>query len=287
MLLYTQNGHFLGMGSYELSLLGYEDMEDFRTYHSDVADLFIHKPGYIAKFDTFLWIDYARHSGASNRRVLLHNKQGKCIELSVHVDEIFLQTPDDTMQCYFTVTFQNELFVEESKPVSSLHVNPVCEEKPELKEPLSPSEYSSIDQIQMDDIVFDSHLESYPEDDHEDLLQDPTLVADVEAPFNLASSAEILGLDTNTLQTLLNEYHDELSVQIDTISQWIVEEDAQEALKPIQKLKSLALQFRLYTLYHPLNALQKSIEENNPSVTHLHLAEVQDAIKILPNIIQC
>ncbi len=57
MLLYTQNGHFLGMGAQELSLLGYEDMEDFRTYHCDVADLFIQKSGYISKFDTFLWID--------------------------------------------------------------------------------------------------------------------------------------------------------------------------------------------------------------------------------------
>ena len=114
MLLYTQNGHFLGMGSQELSWLGYEDMEDFRAYHSDVADLFIQKSGYISKFETFSWIDYARHSGASNRRVLLHTKQGKCLELSLHVDEIFLKDADDAMQCYFAIEFKKELTSEDS-----------------------------------------------------------------------------------------------------------------------------------------------------------------------------
>ncbi len=53
---------FLGMGNQELNLLGYEDMEEFRNYHNDVADLFTNKPGFIFKFKNFSWIDYALHS---------------------------------------------------------------------------------------------------------------------------------------------------------------------------------------------------------------------------------
>ncbi|MBP6324459.1 MAG: hypothetical protein KA328_00575 [Sulfurospirillum sp.] len=286
MLLYTQNGHFLGMGSQELSWLGYEDMEDFRTYHSDVADLFIQKPGYISKFDTFSWIDYARHSGTSNRRVLLHNKQGKCIELSLHVDEIFLKNPDDAMQCYFTVELKNDLPLEDTVCSSSLHVKTLCEEKASNETPLLPSEYSSIDQIKLDDIVFDSTMESYPEDAHEDLLQDPTLCASPEAPFNLHATAQILGLNATMLHVLLDEYYHELLTQSDAIAQWILEGTSQKASAEILKLKSLALQFRLYTLYHSFNALQRSLEEKNQAVTQHHLAEVQDAIKALPSIIE-
>lgn len=284
MLLYTQNGHFLGMGAQELSLLGYEDMEDFRTYHCDVADLFIQKSGFISKFETFLWIDYARHSGASNRRVLLHTKQGKCIELSLHVDEIFLKDADDAMQCYFAIEFKKELTSEDSP--SSLHVNTPDEEKVSEQTPLLPSEYSSIDQIQLDDIVFDSTMERYPEDAHEDLLQDPTLSASPEASFNLHATAQILGLDATMLHTLLNEYHHELLSQSDAITQFILGNESQKALNEILKLKSLALHFRLYTLYHAFNALQKSLEEKNQAVTQHHLSEVQDAIKALPSIIE-
>lgn len=275
MLLYTQNGHFLGMGAQELSWLGYEDMEDFRTYHSDVADLFIPKSGYISKFDTFSWIDYARHSGVSNRRVLLQNKQGKHLEFSLHVDEIFLKNTDNAMQCYFAIELKKELTLDDTH-ASSLHVKTSEEEAPN-QTPLLPCEYSSIDQIKQDDIVFDAH---------DDLLQDPTLCASPEAPFNLHATSQILGLDVTMLRTLLNEYHRELLLQNDAIAQWILGNEPQKALEEILKLKSLALHFRLYTLYNTFHALQKSLEEENQAVTHHHLSEVQDAIKALPSIIE-
>ena len=200
------------------------------------------------------------------------------------MDEIFLKDADDAMQCYFAIEFKKELTSEDSP--SSLHVNTPDEEKVSEQTPLLPSEYSSIDQIQLDDIVFDSTMERYPEDAHEDLLQDPTLSASPEASFNLHATAQILGLDATMLHTLLREYYHELLTQIDTIEQWILEDASHEALTEIHKLKSLALHFRLYTLYHPFNALQKSLEEKNQAVTQHHLSEVQDAIKALPSIIE-
>jgi len=90
LILYDKSGMFLGMGTQELSLLGYDDMEEFRNYHNDIADLFINKPGYIFKFKNFSWIDYTLHSGTPNRRVLIKTKNGREVDSALHIHEIFL-----------------------------------------------------------------------------------------------------------------------------------------------------------------------------------------------------
>ena len=40
MVLYDKSGLFLGMGSQELYLLGYEDMEEFRNYPADLTSTY-------------------------------------------------------------------------------------------------------------------------------------------------------------------------------------------------------------------------------------------------------
>ena len=105
MILYDKNGLFLGMGNPELSLLGYEDMEEFRNYHNDVADLFINKPGYICKFKNFSWIDYTLHSGTPNKRVLLKTKNGKEIESFLTISEIFLAKELNHCDLFFSIEF--------------------------------------------------------------------------------------------------------------------------------------------------------------------------------------
>ncbi len=90
MILYNGNNIFLGMGGSELSLLGFEDMDEFRSYHNDVADLFVNKPGYIFKFHNFSWIEYALHSGAANKQAIVKTKSGKNIEVTLSIYEIFL-----------------------------------------------------------------------------------------------------------------------------------------------------------------------------------------------------
>ncbi len=91
MVLYDKNGLFLGIGNEELSLLGYEDMEEFRNYHNDFADLFMNKPGFIFKFKNFSWIDYALHSGTPHKKALIKLKNGKEIETTLSIHEIYLQ----------------------------------------------------------------------------------------------------------------------------------------------------------------------------------------------------
>lgn len=72
MILYNKSGEFLGISREELSFLGYEDLEDFKSTNDDVADLFVNRPGYIFKFKNFSWIDYALHSGAP-KKALFYN----------------------------------------------------------------------------------------------------------------------------------------------------------------------------------------------------------------------
>ncbi len=90
MVLYDKKSNFLGIGQNELFMLGYEDIEEFKSYHDDFADLFVNHPGYISKFKNFSWIDYTLHSGVSNKNVILKHKNGTEIEAILDIMEIFL-----------------------------------------------------------------------------------------------------------------------------------------------------------------------------------------------------
>ena len=99
LILYDKNSNFLGMGKSELSLLGFEDMEDFKSNFDDFADLFISRPGYISKFKNFSWIDYALHSGTPNKKILMKHKNGTEIEGKVIIHEIELIQENSRMYC--------------------------------------------------------------------------------------------------------------------------------------------------------------------------------------------
>lgn len=122
------------MGNQELYLLGYEDMEEFRNYHNDFADLFVNKPGFVFKFKNFSWIDYTQHSGTPNRRVLIRTKNGKEIETSLNISEIYLQKEINGSMLFFSVELMNIPF----KHDLPLSVNQPQYEEPTLEELNSP-----------------------------------------------------------------------------------------------------------------------------------------------------
>lgn len=134
MILYDKSGLFLGMGNQELYLLGYEDMEEFRNYHNDLADLFVNKPGFIFKFKNFSWIDYAQHSGTPNKRVLIRTKNGKEIETSLNISEIYLQKEINNSPLFFSVELTNTPF-KHDLPIS---INKPQGLEPSFDEPVSP-----------------------------------------------------------------------------------------------------------------------------------------------------
>jgi hypothetical protein len=109
MILYSKSGDFLGIGKDELSFLGYEDLDEFKSINNDVADLFVNKPGYIFKFKNFLWIDYALHSGAPKKSVILRLKTGNEAEVTLKIKELFLYSPKQEEDIYYSVEFINNI----------------------------------------------------------------------------------------------------------------------------------------------------------------------------------
>lgn len=368
MILYDKSGLFLGMGSQELYLLGYEDMEEFRNYHTDFADLFVNKPGFIFKFKNFCWIDYAQHSGTPNKRILIRTKNGKEIESSLIINEIYLQkeingaslfygvelgsaasfkrdlplpstpsihafeTPsvaeepsmlpsyetsfeqssstfaqepqEKTPPPSFTLSFEEET---ETKPLPTPMISlpeeepsydfklstptPASEETFDFKlkfdqsileestpnetpQPIqeeTPSTYESIDQITLTDLDFTASVESYPDDNVEDLLEDPTLhvnelrafsepSAEAVEPFDLSECAENLGLDLSTLAQILEEYTTALDTSMPRLEQAINANNRTSAHEEIASLASIALHLHITSLIHHFEHLESSLQ---------------------------
>ncbi len=111
MILYDQNYNFIGMSSENLSYLGYEDLNDFTSQHSDFANLLVNKEGYIYKFQNFSWIDFILYSGSPNKAALLKQKNGDEVEIKLSVKEVFLTSEINGNQKYYSVRIITDNFV--------------------------------------------------------------------------------------------------------------------------------------------------------------------------------
>ncbi|MDR1554608.1 MAG: hypothetical protein LBS39_01105 [Campylobacteraceae bacterium] len=98
LILYDKDTKFLGASADILSALGYEDINAFRAYNDDVADLFINKQGYVHKFDNFSWISYVLNGSLPNKKVVMKTRSNNEIEASISIIELFLNDKDD--KCY-------------------------------------------------------------------------------------------------------------------------------------------------------------------------------------------
>jgi len=123
MLLYRKNGDFIGLGKEELSFLGFEDMDQFKDICSDVADLFVNKPGFIFKFKNFSWIDYTLNSGAPKKSVILKLKDGNEIETGIRIKEIFLYDEQNNEDIYYCVEFTNNMTQPTLEPIDIIFPN--------------------------------------------------------------------------------------------------------------------------------------------------------------------
>lgn len=99
MIIYDKNFNFIGTSLNLLSLLGYEDISSFKTFHNDVADLFVKKTGFIHKFDNFSWINYVLNGGSPNKKVLISLRNGNKIEADLDIDEV-LSIDDENDKMY-------------------------------------------------------------------------------------------------------------------------------------------------------------------------------------------
>lgn len=128
MVLYEKNGNFVGIGKEELTFLGYEDMDEFKSEHKDFADLFVNKPGYIFKFKNFSWIDYTLHSGAPRKSVIIKLKDGQEIETGIKINEIFLKSPINQQETFFAVELaKNNLMYNSTQETTYQANTPILE----------------------------------------------------------------------------------------------------------------------------------------------------------------
>lgn len=72
MLIYDHNKDFLGIDGDDLKHLGFASAESLFEQCSDLADLFVKRPGYIHNFKNFEWIDFVLHAEAEDSKAIIH-----------------------------------------------------------------------------------------------------------------------------------------------------------------------------------------------------------------------
>jgi hypothetical protein len=372
------------MGNQELYFLGYEDMDEFKNYHNDFAELFINKPGYIFKFKNFSWIDYTLHSGTPNKKVIVKTKNGKEVETALIIHEIFLDHPlNGATMCYcielnntsikaadlslltksttlapeeitseplsttmetphddfliedapdrYSITDNQDstidtpiLFSSDTSFLNTSHSSEIEEEIPSMlgapkeensldfklkidheilqngTEPEQATlDYQSIDDITLGDLSFVTSQENYREDDQEDLLNDTNLFVEesehvqtqtmpIKEPeiFDLSESAEKLGLDISTIALIIGEYSDELTIKMETIEQYLLAHQFQEANQEIVKLKSIALNLNILSLFDAFTMFQKALEAGTSEENYKAFMTLKNAVIDFKDLIQ-
>ncbi|HIP46358.1 MAG TPA: hypothetical protein EYG95_02230, partial [Campylobacterales bacterium] len=111
MILYDQNHNFIGMSNETLSYLGYEDLSDFTSQHSDFGNLLVNKEGYIYKFQNFSWIDFILYSGSPNKSALLQLKTGEPLEIKLSVKEVHLINELGNNSKFYSIRILSDNFV--------------------------------------------------------------------------------------------------------------------------------------------------------------------------------
>lgn len=141
MILYDQNYNFIGISNETLSYLGYEDIADFTSQHSDFANLLVNKEGYIYKFQNFSWIDFILYSGSPNKSALLKLKSGEELEINLSVKEVHLTQPLNENSKFYAVRIISDNFVniasktdasitKKSPPKNNFNLGSLIQEEP-------------------------------------------------------------------------------------------------------------------------------------------------------------
>jgi hypothetical protein len=119
LILYDQNYNFLAISSETVSFLGYENVDEFVSLHSDFADLLIPKDGKIYKFKNFSWIDFILYSGAPNKSAVIKTKDGTEIDIKLTVKELTLTREIDGLNKCFAVRIISDEFVKIASKVNA------------------------------------------------------------------------------------------------------------------------------------------------------------------------
>jgi len=94
VLIYNYKKELVGIDDETLHHLGYATLASFLDEHSDVAELFVKKPGFIHNFQNFPWIDFVLHADAEDTKAIIENGD-KHFSCSIDITPIFLTDAPD------------------------------------------------------------------------------------------------------------------------------------------------------------------------------------------------
>lgn len=94
MLIYNHNKELIGIDDETLHHLGYKTLATFLESYSDVAELFVKKPGYIHNFQNFPWIDFVLHADAEDTKAIIQT-DSKHFSCNIDITPIYLNDAPD------------------------------------------------------------------------------------------------------------------------------------------------------------------------------------------------
>ncbi len=221
MILYDQNYNFIGMSNETLSYLGYEDLSDFTSQHSDFANLLVNKEGYIYKFENFSWIDFVLFSGAPNKSAILKLKSGEEMEIKVSVKEVFLTNDLNGNKKFYSIRILSDNFVnvasktdatitKKSPPKNAFNLNSLIADDtaPVTKEEVQPSPKESMKTEEPKE-KSDGFILNFPSDDDLIKKEEPSIKLDltnkVQEDFVLKAPKDEVRADENGFKLKLSE----------------------------------------------------------------------------------
>lgn len=273
MILYDKECNLIGVAKDVLVFLGYEDVEEFKTYNNDIADLFVNRLGYVYKFQNFSWIDYILYSGAPSKNAIIKKKNGKEVEVGVSVQEIYPFGPLESHQALYSVTLHtqhlNAASLSQTPEPATLIVPPEPENSPppsfEIYEtpsdtpiPTAPYEEGlGFSSLHFDEpITFSTENQAPNEKLSVSFEEEPLFpAADIFATDDTVKAQEALGLDSHEILPLLEEYLGHLEMVSYALEEAIEHHDSATKNELVKQIIGTAQMFQMEELVSTLKGL--------------------------------
>ncbi len=248
------------MSNETLSYLGYEDLSDFSSQHSDFANLLVTKEGYIYKFQNFSWIDFILYSGSPNKSALLQLKSGEPLEIKLSVKEVHLLNELGGNTKFYSIRILSDNFVniaaktdasitKQSPPKNAFNLNNLIDDTP----PSQPVQTTTEETVREEPEARKEFVLNFPNTDSLDEEEKETVMLDFS---KTEEETFVLSTEEETTQSSNSEF--KLKLPDSPIEEKDIHEDS-------LKEESFSLNF---------------LKETSTPVTKSHAHDVKEEIKL-------
>jgi len=310
LILYNSKKEMVAVSPEVVDFLGYESFEELKENISDIADLFINKPGYIYNFRNFSWIDYIILNHLKSPKVIIKTLTND-IETELSITELI---SFDEQSKLFCVSFKNltpinfdgvpttenlpdfeefnqpdkkesfkndaiplESFITEQSDIKNdfeneiLSIEPSVSEQPDEDVKISIKEDEPLT-INFDEISIDEPLII------EEEIKKPEIVGLTleEKLYDIKSVAEELGLDESLIRDLLVEFIAQAYELKPQIEEALKNEDFTLVHNLIHKIKGAVANLRVEKANE---ILSNTSNENDPKILKEILDQLYDFIE--------